>query len=229
MTVVTNGVELFLTDEGAGPPVILLHGFTGSSDNWKLIFPNGVDGHRTLAFDLRGHGRSTNAPGTFTFRECARDVLGVLDHLKIDRVKAIGMSLGAKTLLHMATMEPSRLEAMVLVSATPRFPEQARVAMRAMADDANTKEPFKAMVLAMANGQAGMDFDAATLGTITARTLIVHGDRDPLYPVELALEMNRAIPQSQLWVVPNGGHGPIFGGQSAAFASAAVNFLKPAA
>jgi pimeloyl-ACP methyl ester carboxylesterase len=71
-----------------------------------------------------------------------------------------------------------------------------------------------------------MAFTPPLLATITARTLIVHGDRDPLYPVELALEMYRAIPSSALWVVPNGGHGPIFGSQAAAFVSVAMNYLS---
>ena len=71
-----------------------------------------------------------------------------------------------------------------------------------------------------------MAFTPPLLATITARTLIVHGDRDPLYPVELALEMYRAIPSSALWVVPNGGHGPIFGGQAAEFVRVAVDYLS---
>ena len=72
-----------------------------------------------------------------------------------------------------------------------------------------------------------MAFTPPLLGAITARTLIVHGDRDPLYPVELALEMYRAIPQSALWVVPNGGHGPIFGPLAAPFVDAALAHLVP--
>ena len=71
-----------------------------------------------------------------------------------------------------------------------------------------------------------MAFTPPLLATITARTLIVHGDRDPLYPVELALEMYRAIPSSALWVVPNGGHGPIFGSHAAAFVPVAMNYLS---
>jgi pimeloyl-ACP methyl ester carboxylesterase len=55
-----------------------------------------------------------------------------------------------------------------------------------------------------------MNFTSAVLSTITASTMIIYGDRDPLYPVEIALEMYRAIPKSALWIVPNGGHGPIF-------------------
>jgi len=71
-----------------------------------------------------------------------------------------------------------------------------------------------------------MAFTPPLLSTITARTLLVHGDRDPLYPVELALEMYRAIPGSALWVVPDGGHGPIFGALAQPFVDTAIAHLN---
>ena len=63
-------------------------------------------------------------------------MFALLDHLGISRVKAIGLSMGAKTLLHMATQQPDRIEAMVLVSATPYFPAPARAAMAQLSVDA---------------------------------------------------------------------------------------------
>jgi len=71
-----------------------------------------------------------------------------------------------------------------------------------------------------------MNFTPPLLSTITARTLLVHGDRDPLYPVKLALEMYEAIPRSYLWVVPNAGHGPIFGEMKGRFVETALKFLR---
>jgi pimeloyl-ACP methyl ester carboxylesterase len=71
-----------------------------------------------------------------------------------------------------------------------------------------------------------MNFTPPYLSTITARTLLVHGDRDPLYPVHLAMEMYVAIPRSYLWVVPNGGHGPIFGDRTGLFVETALAFLR---
>jgi pimeloyl-ACP methyl ester carboxylesterase len=56
--------------------------------------------------------------------------------------------------------------------------------------------------------------------------LIVFGDRDPLYPVSLAFELHAAIPRSHLWIVPNGGHGPVFGDAAAAFSQTALSFLR---
>lgn len=67
-----------------------------------------------------------------------------------------------------------------------------------------------------------MAFTEETLGTITAKTLIVHGHRDPYYPVELAVELWRGIPESALWVVPYGGRGPIFPTLASQFVTVAL-------
>jgi pimeloyl-ACP methyl ester carboxylesterase len=69
-------------------------------------------------------------------------------------------------------------------------------------------------------------FTDADLGKITARTLVVSGDCDPLYPVELGVELFRGIPAASLWVVPGGGHGPIFLSERDAFVDVALRFLR---
>jgi pimeloyl-ACP methyl ester carboxylesterase len=78
---------------------------------------------------------------------------------------------------------------------------------------------------AWARSTDDMGFTPASLAAITARTLIVYGDRDPLYPVEIGVAMYRAIRGASLWVVPGGGHGPIFGDRAPAFAGEARAFL----
>jgi pimeloyl-ACP methyl ester carboxylesterase len=236
-------MSLHYRDRGAGEPLLLLHGFTGCGDDWQHVFAEPPDGYRLIAPDLPGHGRSPNPRRDFKFADVARDVFALLDHLHIDRVKAVGMSAGANTLLHMATQQPPRISAFVHVSGTPRFPDQARAIMRTMTDDTRSEAEWKAMrerhllgddqiralwryAREFADDRDDMNFTAATLSAITARALIVHGDRDPLYPVEVAVELLRAIPNSSLWVIPNGGHGPIFGEQAAPFVSAATTFLS---
>ena len=117
-----NGFTMHFEDRGSGQPLLLLHGGMGIGADWRHVFPEDPAGYRVIVPDLRGHGRSTNPAGTFTFRQCAEDVLALLDHLGIARTNAIGMSMGAKTLLHVVTSRPDSVDAMVLVSATPRFP-----------------------------------------------------------------------------------------------------------
>ena len=240
-----NGFEMCFEMRGAGEPLLLLHGGMGIGADWRYVFPEDPLGYRVIVPDLRGHGRSTNPAGMFTFRQCALDVLALLDHLELRRVKAIGLSMGAKTLLHVATQQPARIDAMVLVSATPRFPPSLRAAAAQF-----TREAFHAlsdaerdalrsrhvrgdeqilrlydMTRSFATSHDDMAFTQETLGTITARTLIVHGDRDPYYPVELAVELLHGIPESALWVVPYGGHGPIFPPFASQFVTVALDHL----
>ena len=223
--------------------LLLLHGFTGCADDWQHVFSTPPLGFRVVAPDLPGHGRARNPRATFKFADVARDMFALLDSQGFERVSAIGMSAGANTLLHMATQQPHRIARMVHVSGTPRFPDQARTIMRTMTEETRSEAEWAEMrgrhrlgddqiralwrhAREFADDRDDMNFTAATLAAITARTLIVHGDRDPLYPVELAVELFRGIPSSSLWVVPNGGHGPIFGDQAAPFAAAALSFLS---
>ena len=242
MTAGVNGLQLFYRDSGSGDPLLLLHGFTGSGDDWKHVFAEPLAGYRIIAPDLRGHGRSTNPDRVFKFADVASDVFALLDRLGLDRVKAIGMSAGANTLLHMATAQPSRIISMIHVSGTPRFPDQARAIMKAITEESRSQAEWEQMrgrhhlgddqiralwrhAREFADDRDDMDFTAAKLSAIAAKTLIVHGDHDPLYPVEQAVELFRGIPNSSLWVVPNGGHGPIFGEQAAQFVATATTFL----
>ena len=235
-------MSLFVRDAGSGEPLLLLHGFTGCGDDWNHVFAEPLAGFRILVPDLPGHGRSPNPRDDFKFADVAREMFALLDRLKIARVRAIGMSAGANTLLHMATQQPDRLSSFIHVSGTPRFPDQARMIMRTMTEESRSDEEWQQMrgrhhlgddqirdlwryARAFADDRDDMNFHTAELSKITARTLIVHGDRDPLYPVELAVELLRGIANASLWVVPNGGHGPIFGEQAAAFVKTAAAFL----
>jgi pimeloyl-ACP methyl ester carboxylesterase len=245
MTVNVNGLQLFYRDSGSGEPLLLLHGFTGSGDDWQHVFTDPIAGYRVIAPDLHGHGRSTNPSGVFRFADIARDIFALLDGLGIDRVKAIGMSAGANTLLHMATQQPTRVTAMIHVSGTPRFPDQARAIMRTMTEEGRSEAEWAEMrgrhhhgddhiralwrhAREFADDRDDMNFTPASLSAITAKTLIVHGDRDPLYPVEQAVELFRGIAGASLWVIPGGGHGPIFGEQAAPFVRTATAFLAMA-
>jgi pimeloyl-ACP methyl ester carboxylesterase len=157
-------------------------------------------------------------------------------------VKAIGLSGGGITLLHMATSEPATLTSMVVVSAPPYFPEQARAIQRqtseALLGDATMThmrrshrygEPQIQQLLAqsraLADSYDDVNFTPPYLSRIAAETLIVFGDCDPFYPVSLAMDMHAAIPRSRLWVVPGGGHGPVFGNDASRFVETALEFL----
>jgi pimeloyl-ACP methyl ester carboxylesterase len=237
-----NGAQLYFEVHGAGAPLLLLHGFSGSSQDWTAVVAGWRRQFQLIVPDLPGHGRSSVLSKPFRHREAAGDMLGLLDHLKVSACKGLGMSGGGNVLLHMATMQPERMKAMVLVSATPYFPAQARHIMREYPDSLSEHQreilrrrhpggdaqiqALLASTQGFADSHDDMNFTPPHLSTIRARTLIVQGDRDPLYPVDLSVEMAKAIPLSSLWIVPNSGHGPVIGERWPEFLKTAAAFLR---
>jgi len=237
-----NGIRMYYESYGHGTPLVALHGFGGSSAMWSRFVTDFSKEYRVIVPDLRGHGRSTNPTNQFTHRQSALDVYALLDQLGIRQFKAMGVSTGGMTLLHMATQQPARVEALVWIGATTYFPEQAREIMRHSTVESLTPADWERMRGIHKNGDDqiralrnefhnfkdsydDMNFTPPLLGTITARTLIIHGDRDEFFPVAIPTDAYRAIPHAYLWIVPNGGHVPIIE-HAAEFTKTALEFLR---
>jgi pimeloyl-ACP methyl ester carboxylesterase len=226
-TLATQGISLYYKTCGQGPPLLLLHRFFATGTlSWGRFIPTLAAHYRLIVPDLRGHGRSTNPSGEFTHRQSASDMFALLDSLGLQQVKAMGVSSGGMTLLHMATQQPSRIDAMALIGATTYFPEQSRKIFRASTVESLTPREYEEQRELHVRGDeqirslrtqfngfkdsyADMNFTSPYLSTITARTLIIHGDHDELFPLEIPMTMYLSIQKSYLWIVPNGGHLPL--------------------
>jgi 2-succinyl-6-hydroxy-2,4-cyclohexadiene-1-carboxylate synthase len=132
-----DGVQINAEVAGEGPPLVLLHGFTGSAEGWGAHTVEFSKRHLTVAIDLLGHGQS-DAPGDprrYGLAPCVEDTLAVLDRLRIRRTAVLGYSMGGRAALAMAIAAPERVSALVLESASPglRDPE---VRMTRAAQDA---------------------------------------------------------------------------------------------
>ena len=91
--------------------------------------------------------------------------------------------------------------------------------------DAQIRAIWNAM-RALADRHDDVSFGPAELARIRARTLVVYGDRDPLYPLEHGLELYRGIPNASLWVVPGAGHLPIGGENTEEFVRKALTSIR---
>jgi len=241
-----NGFELYYEVYGDGPPLVMLHPFATSGAVWMPFVPAFAKSYRVILPDLRGHGRSTNPSGRFSHRQAALDIFALLDGMGVKSFKAIGASTGAMTLLHMATEQPSRIEAMVLVGGTDQIGPEARAILGSPDCEKLSPEEWKArreihkhgdeQILALQrifcaskDTYDDVNFTPPYLSTIAARTLIVHGDHDKFFPVRFPVEMYGAIPHAYLWIVPNGGHVPAFSPRHRdAFQRTALEFLSGA-
>lgn len=120
----SNGVQIRYVDDGAGPPVVMLHGYTGTLD--RHFIANGVfaaiaKDHRAIAMDLRAHGKSGKPHDPKAYGdELAKDVVRLLDHLKIQRAHIVGYSLGAMIAGRLVTINPDRLSSVAFIGAHPR-------------------------------------------------------------------------------------------------------------
>lgn len=226
-TLKVDGIEMYYEIIGEGEPLILLHGWSQSGQTWSGVADDFAKHFQVIIPDLRGHGATDNPSREyFTMKQLALDVYALLDHLKIDSFRAMGISMGGVTLLHMATQQPNRIDSMVLIGAASYISSDQREIAHstdpyAIPDDQmhRFREIHKhgdEQIIAMMEWQKiGADdyestaFTPPYLATIKANTLIVHGERDRRVPVSIALEMYEAIPESYLWIVPNGGHVPI--------------------
>ena len=219
-----NRTRIYYEDHGSGEPLLLLHNFGSTASQWKTYIDEWAPRYRVIAWDMRGHGRSTNPSSSdvFLHAEAARDLLALMDNLGIRRARAMGGSSGGITLLYAATMAPERFEALVLVGAQIYYSEAVRKWI--VTHGHWEKDPDVMKRLAQRHGESrGLQvaqqfwrfrtlyddpaFTPDKLATISARTLIVHGDND-FVPITQALEMHRSIPSARLWIVPNGGHLP---------------------
>jgi pimeloyl-ACP methyl ester carboxylesterase len=121
--IMRDGVRLAVEQAGAGAvPVVLLHGLTATR-RYVVMGSRSLErsGHRVIAYDARGHGRSDPAatPDAYGYDELSRDLEAVLDALEVDRAVLAGASMGAHTLLAFALRAPERVAALVVI--TPAY------------------------------------------------------------------------------------------------------------
>ena len=122
ITVEAGGVALAGEEDGDGIPVVLLHGLTASR-RYVVMGSRALQrgGHRVIAYDARGHGKSSPAPSAedYGYGALASDLLAVLDDRGIDRALLAGASMGAHTVVRFALDHGDRVAGLVVV--TPAF------------------------------------------------------------------------------------------------------------
>ena len=135
---VRGGLRLHLARSGSGPPLVLLHGFTGSSETWAPHRAALGERYTTFAVDLPGHGGSDtpNDPARYALDRFADDLIDVLDALGAERAAMLGYSLGGRAALRFAIRHPGRVAALVLESTSPGLIDPVERTARVTSDAA---------------------------------------------------------------------------------------------
>jgi 3-oxoadipate enol-lactonase len=116
MLTIINDTTLNYTESGnaGGPPVVLVHGFPFSQEMWTPQVSALGQRHRVITYDVRGHGKSPAGDGLYTIELFVDDLIGLLDHLKIEKVIVCGLSMGGYIVLRAMERNPERFRALVL-------------------------------------------------------------------------------------------------------------------
>jgi 2-succinyl-6-hydroxy-2,4-cyclohexadiene-1-carboxylate synthase len=116
-----EGLRLRLAISGDGPPLILLHGFTGSIESWSPLQAALEDDWTVIAMDLPGHGRSSSPaePSRYALDRFALDLAALIDALGFGKVALMGYSMGGRAALSFALLYGERLAALILESTSP--------------------------------------------------------------------------------------------------------------
>ncbi len=263
-----SGVRICYRTDGEydGKPLILVAGLGQQLTVWpqRLVDALVGDGYFVVRLDNRDAGRSTKverpAPGklrlmagrarpdAYTLRDMADDLLGLIDHLRLDRVHLVGQSMGGMIAQTVAAQAPSRVRSLVSIYSTTgdhkvgqaslrtklmlmgraaRTVDEAvdrhvaltrHLAGRGFAIDEDVERAYAAEAWERAGGANSAGFArqiqaimasgdrTAEVATITAPTLVVHGDRDPIVHPTGGEATARAVAGARHVVVPGMGH-----------------------
>ena len=226
-TIRANDLDIAYEVRGAGPPLVIAHG-AGTTATYTLgrQLAGMTAAFRVILPDARGHGATRWDVGRgFRAEWLVDDLEGFVDALGLTTFHLAGYSMGGMTALGFATRHPERLRTLVVAGiATAREPRTSVV--RRLMDPARIKrdEPDRAADLAKLDATQGpgswralvtaVAQDVATqpllspaqVHGITAPTLVMCGDRDPLVPIAQAAELARTVRDGRLFVAPDAGH-----------------------
>ena len=234
-TATINGTDIHFQDSGgSGPVVVLSHGFLMDHTMFDPQVAALRSTHRVVTWDERGFG-GTRATGSFSYWDSARDVLGLLDHLGVEKAVIGGMSQGGFLSLRAALTAPDRVRGLILIDTQAGTEDADKVDGYGLLHQTWVEHgptPVQDVIAGLILGPGRwddwfakwarmekeqftlafrclMDRDDVTgrLGEIDAPTLIVHGDADAAIPLAKAERLRDGLGgPTELVVVPGAPH-----------------------
>ena len=229
MTPETPRLHAIETGGGDKPPLVFLHGFDGRAEAFETIAAGFAgEGHRCLAFDLPGHGRSRDYPGFGPPKVAARAVIAALKDRGIERAHVVGHSMGGAVACLMSLFAPELVASLTLLAPGGFGPAIGAEPIRTVMEAPDEKSLLAALAGMTApdftmppeaarscNGPAGREeirhmfdllFATGTQGVLPLEAVaatgcpiaLLWGDADPVTPVSQAVDLPAAFALTRL-------------------------------
>lgn len=221
-TVESAGATIFFARYGTldGPAVILLHGGMGNGDHWANQVPALADRFHVITIDSRGQGRSTRAKAKPTYDVMAKDVLAVMDELKLAKASLVGWSDGGEVALKLAIHHPDRVAKLFVFGAnydakgvkkrggtSKTFAAYSKKCREDYARLSPTPKQYAAASRwLLPIWREPMGFTKDQLRSVKAPTVVADGEHDEIIELAQIKEMATLIPNARLEVFEDTSH-----------------------
>ncbi len=231
-----NGAELFYESHGTGPAIVFAHGRGGNHLSWWQQVAAFQTDFRCITFDQRGWGMSGGPAEPPKPLVVSADLLGLLDHLDVDRAVLVAQSMGGVSSLGVALNHPGRVAGLVLGDTTGGIGDESVISLlegvhppedplrRALSDSFIEDQPeltFLFGSIGRINPPMPVTVvsglfrnpdgpQAADLARMNVPTMLVVGREDKIFPVNVIEAVHRLIPGSRLEVVDGAAHSTHF-------------------
>ena len=242
-----NDIKIYYEIYGKGEPLLLMHGNSGSIENFVFQIPELSKHFKVIAVDSRAQGRSTDSEKEITYALMASDMATLIDKLNVGSVYVLGWSDGGNNGLELAYAYPEKVRKLVIVGAnythedqtakgdnTEMDPNDSMVIrtkrlMKKYRDKVETLNPNPDRLLVIKKKLSDLmekypNFTPEQLRKIKTPTMIIAGDHD-LINMDQTITLFNTLPNTQLFIVPGATH-IVLVEQPNLINSVIINFFK---
>ncbi|HLN53669.1 MAG TPA: alpha/beta hydrolase [Lentimicrobium sp.] len=223
-----NGIKIYYEIYGEGEPLLLLHGNSGSIENFTYQIPELSKHFKVVAVDSRAQGRTTDSDQEITYALMASDMAGLIDQLNLGKVNVVGFSDGGNIGLELAYAHPEKILKVVtaganyshenfialpdsvvmdpadpLIQKTSVMRENFSTLMKRLSPDTTRLPIIRQKLTSLMEKYP--NFTPEQLKTIHVPFLVIAGDHD-IISMDHTISLFNYLPETQLFIVPHTSH-----------------------
>ncbi|MFC1905005.1 alpha/beta fold hydrolase [Chloroflexota bacterium] len=198
--IAVNEIDMNYQEEGAGFPLILIHGLSDDSTLWTPLMPEFSKYYRTIALDVRGHGQSSKPDMPYSIQLFSEDLFGFVEKLEIPQTHLLGLSMGGAIAQQFTLDHPEKVRSLILLSSFSYTNYDLRDALKKLRNSM-TKGGFSAFFDEAVKLVVTPEFASANADAITEikeKSVQVNSTTAIIHTIDACLDFNVKNKTSQI-------------------------------